>query len=61
MQKRRTTRRCPGRGVEIDLRGGKQAEIWKRVKNRAPGLFTGSAMKIVQSLISAYVIKQLGI
>jgi hypothetical protein len=47
--------------IETDLGENKQAEIWKRIKHRAPGLFTGNAMKIVQSLISAYLIKQLGL
>jgi hypothetical protein len=47
--------------MEVDLGEDKQAEIWKRIKDRAPGLFTGSAMKIIQSLINAYVVKRLGL
>jgi hypothetical protein len=47
--------------IETDLGEDKQAEIWKRIKDRAPGLFVGSAMKIIQSLITAYVGKKLGL
>nr|WP_300614428.1 DUF2321 domain-containing protein [Trebonia sp.] len=47
--------------TEADLGQDKQVEVWKRIKDRAPGLFMGSATKIVQSLITAYVSQKLGI
>lgn len=44
-----------------DLSEDKQIEIWKRVKDRAPGLFAGSALRIIQSLATAYIEKRLGL
>ena len=43
-----------------ELGDKEQAELWKRVKTRAPGLLTGAAGRITESLITAYVKKQIG-
>jgi hypothetical protein len=38
-----------------------QAAIWRRIKQRAPGLVTGAAWQIGQSLLTAYVQQKAGL
>src|SRR5271154_2574219 len=45
--------------TEFDLDDKKQTEIWKRIKDRAPGLFTSSALSIIQNILTAAIIRAL--
>jgi hypothetical protein len=38
-----------------------QLAVWQRVKKRAPGLLTGGAWNIAQSLFNAYLQQKLGL
>jgi hypothetical protein len=47
--------------TESSLGEEQQLEVWRNIKSRAPGLFGGTALKILQSLASAYVLQKLGL
>jgi hypothetical protein len=39
----------------------KELEIWRRIRDQAPGLFAGTALTVIQNLVSAYIRKKLGL
>jgi hypothetical protein len=39
----------------------KELEIWRRIQDQAAGLFAGTALTVIQNLVSAYIGKKLGL
>jgi hypothetical protein len=47
--------------TESNLPDKDELEVWRRIKDRAPGLFGGAAFNIVENLVSAYIWQRLGL